>query len=133
MPVRPWIRSGNRAMRRINLIARRVNQGFLPNGFSSDELNTFEEFELKTCTVQPASGAELETLGEGYKDRSAYTIFSQTSANPAIEGTTSNPDEVFLGGRYTSDPGWFLVMREAPWQNGHINHHKLLVVRKNDK
>ena len=138
MPVRRWTRTTRSALPRLNLTARTVTQQFLPNGYSSDEMVTFEEFTLKACTIQPASGEELETLGEGYKEVEAYNIFTATNANPAIEGTRSNPDEVFLdmgisSGELASDPGWFIVAQRKAWRNQVVPHYHLLVVRKNDQ
>lgn len=133
MPVRAIQRSNRRSLPRRDLVARRVTTETLDNGYFSDGLTSFEEFPLKVCTVQPAQGEELETLGEGYKGLEAFNIFTQTRANPAIEGTDKNPDEVFLSDRYASDPGWFLVMTAKPWRNQVIPHYHLLVVRKNDK
>lgn len=131
MPVRPYRRTNRSALPRVNLQARRVTQNFLDNGYPTE--NTFTDFTLESCTVQPAGGEELETLGEGYKDLEAYNIFTRTDAKPAVEGTDSNPDEVFLSSRYASNPGFFLVMRRKAWQNQVVPHYHLLVVRKNDR
>lgn len=130
MPVRGWRRTTKSGLKRINLTARHVVNTFTANGRAG--LKQYEEFPLNTCTIQPATGEELETLGEGYRDREGYNIWTATSANPAIEGTSSNPDEVFLDERFASNPGWFVVMNRKPWQNGHVVHYHLLVVRRNE-
>lgn len=93
--------------------------------------DTVVEFTLENCTVQPASGTELETLPEGYRDAEVFNIFTNTPLRTAIRGTDSKADEVFLGSPYTPKEGYFTVIQSKAWQNGVINHYHAVVVRKN--
>jgi hypothetical protein len=89
------------------------------------------DFTLKACTIQPASGDELKTLDEGYRDAELFTIFTETIVRTALRGTSQKADEVFISTPYTAVAGWFTVLKSKPWQNRIVPHYQILVVRKN--
>lgn len=114
----------------VDLNARTVETTFDSSNYPTGE--TYTTFTLSTCTVQPASGTDLRVLPEGLRDSEVYNIFTETDAQPALEGTTSKSDEVFLSSDYASDEGWFVVVKRKAWRNNIIPHYHLMVVRKND-
>lgn len=93
---------------------------------------SYVTFTFRTATVQASTGDEIEVTAPGLKDKEVFHIFTETRGNPTVEGSQSPGDQVFLDSRYTSDPGWFTVIRAKPWQNNVINHYDLLVVRENE-
>jgi hypothetical protein len=129
MAARTYRRGKRQAIRRLDLQAR-------TNDVTLDARNrptgeSFNNFTLVDCTVQPTSGDVLQTLPEGFRDAETYNIFTDTEAKPAIRGTNQKADEVFLDTPFTSLAGWFTVIKVKSWQNQHIPHYQLIVVRKN--
>ena len=129
MAVRSFKRTKRRALRRQDLQAQ-------SNVLTMDSRNnptgsTSEPFTLVNCTIQPASGDELQTLDEGLRDAELFTIFTDTPVRTAVRGTANQPDEVYLDNPYTPSAGWFTVIKSKVWQNSVIPHYKILVVRKN--
>jgi hypothetical protein len=92
---------------------------------------TFNNFTLENCTVQPASGNDLQVLEEGQRNMEVFNIFTSTSVKPTIRGADQKGDEVFLDTPFTTVAGWFTVVKVKVWQNQHVSHYHILVVRKN--
>lgn len=124
------LRRNKSGIPRVTLQARRRVKTLNPDGYATTTTNT--SFDLLQCTVQPASGDDLLVVPEGLRDKEAFNIFTQTNANPAVEGTNSPGDQVFLTTRYASDEGWFTVVKRKAWQNGVINHYHLIVIKENE-
>lgn len=129
MAVRPYRRSKRGGIPRIDLTARTVQIVFDTRNRPTSE--TFVEFTLDSCTIQPASGSDLEVLPEGLRDSEAFNVFTNTPLKTAIRGTTEDGDEVFIPSPYTQVPGYFSVIKVKAWQVGVIPHYRVLVVRDN--
>lgn len=123
-------RSKRGGIPRVDLQARRVSNILDERNRPVD--NAVEMFTAENCTVQPASGADLLTLPEGYRDAEVFNIFTDTALRTAVRGTDSKADEVYLSEKYTPRAGYFTVIQSKAWQNGVIDHYHVVVVRANN-
>lgn len=79
-----------------------------------------------TSSVQPLSGNEIETLPEGLRERANYWLYTSFELRTINQQTKTPPDEVILFGKT------FIVKKVEAWQNGVINHYKVLVSEADD-
>lgn len=106
---------------RFKLKGRRVEETL--DDFSRPISITNTEFDVLDCTIQPVTGNDLLALGEGFRTKSVYAIFTSTLI---FEGDNTNrkPDEIEIYSK------WYRVARVEIWQNGVASHYKCICVEK---
>ena len=77
------------------------------------------------ASVQPLSSEEQETLPEGFREKSAYKLYTDFKLNAVNEGTKEPGDKVNI---YNND---YLVIVVNIWGNNVINHFKAIAVELN--
>lgn len=103
---------------RKDLIVIRVGDGFLDErGIWLDGTDTYLTIK---ASVQPTPAKVLETLPEGYRTKSTYTLYTNTRLRVSEDGL-SNPDNVLI------EDQLYQAIRIASWQNKLINHYQILV------
>ncbi len=98
----------------------RYAQGSFINNIWVNGVETI--FTIK-ASVQPSQAEVMEMLPEGYRDKGAYTLYTDTELNISVAGTTS-PDIVLINGQR------HIVKIVEPWGNDLINHYKVIVVNE---
>lgn len=74
------------------------------------------------ASIQPTPAEVMETLPEGHRTKSAYTLYTETEL--FTSSRTGDPDMVTLGiDRY-------LVTKVERWQNHLIDHFEIVVVKE---
>jgi len=74
------------------------------------------------ASVQPATTEDLQSLPEGRRQLGAYKLYTDTQLQSVLENA-NNPDIVVINGED------YEVAQVEPWQNGIVNHYKILAVR----
>jgi len=80
-----------------------------------------------TCSAQPITGKEMETLPENRRNTSAYTVFTETELQTTNDATGLKPDRLTLFGKVCE------IIQVQPWQNGLINHYECIASEIDDK
>jgi hypothetical protein len=75
------------------------------------------------ANVQPTPAEVMETLPEGYRDKDAFTLYTNTELFTA-EDNQSNPDIILLYGKR------FFVAKKEIWQNTILSHYEIVVVKE---
>ena len=83
-------------------------------------------YTLKECTVQPYVGDDLILAGDGFQNKSAYTIFTNTAVTEGLEGSTRKADEIQL---YND---WYKVVKVKNWMVGVIPHYEVVCIRMDE-
>ena len=89
----------------------------------------WQEDEVSTSTIQASIQATevevLQILPEGYRTRTSYTLFTDSSLLTAEAGVRT-PDIVVI------DNERFIVVSSMPWQNlASTQHYEVVVVKEN--
>ncbi len=79
-----------------------------------------ETFIIK-ANVQPVPAIVMETLPEGYRNKSSFILYTNTELNTS-EDNESIPDVVILYGKR------YLVTKKEIWQNTILSHYEIIVV-----
>ena len=115
------IRKRRGAIPRRNLQARSVV--YTVDKFNRPTTPTYNLFTLENCTIQPYVGEDFLVAGEGFQNKKAFTIFTDTSVSVGEEDSNIKPDQV-----YVMD-GWYRVVKVKPWLNNVISHYEIVVVK----
>lgn len=92
------------------------------------ETETTEQLTLENCGLHPVTGWALQTLGEGYRDKRAWHLYTTTSIGFIVEGSDKKPLKVEV------KPGiWAVAIRAEDWEYGLQSHTKLTLVEENDR
>lgn len=77
-----------------------------------------------TASIQATDVELLQTLPEGYRTRTSYTLITDSKLSTADDGKA--PDIVII------DEKRFIVIAVMPWQNiDGMGHYEVIVVREN--
>lgn len=80
-----------------------------------------------TCSAQPLTGKEMETLPENRRNTSSYRVFTETELQTTNDATGLKPDRLTLFGKLCE------IIEVQPWQNGLINHYSCVASEIDDK
>jgi len=99
-------------------IGKRTTAGTLLKGQSVPGSTSVLNFD---ASVQPLSGRERETLPEGLREKGAHRLYTDFALRTDNQKTKDPADEVTLFDKR------HIVVRVDPWQNGVLNHFKVIV------
>lgn len=73
------------------------------------------------ASFQPANGEDLQNLPEGARSSNTFKIYTKTKITNVKQGTTTRGDLI------TFNSIVYEAIHVAPWQNGTMNHYKVIV------
>jgi len=76
------------------------------------------------ASLQPITGSEIKLLPEDRREEELCKIYTDTALIGSLKGNTGNCDIVEING---SD---YEVVKTLPWQNGVINHNKIILSKR---
>lgn len=107
---------------KVNLTGTRYGTGTrLPNGRYVEGGTTALSF---TANHQPLTGSEMLELPEGERVRNVRKLYTATTLRPADVSTKARADEVDIDGET------YVVFRTMPYNMGVLDHHKVIVIRR---
>lgn len=89
---------------------------------------TYTPFSVINCTIQPASGSDLKTLDEGFRNKEVYILRTETAVIAVDEGSPRLSDQIQFNG--VSGLDWFDVIKVKNWSVGVIPHYEVIIVRQ---
>lgn len=72
-------------------------------------------------SFQPAQGEDLQDLPEGVRSSNTFKIYTKTEVKNVKQGTDVRGDLI------TFKDTVYEALDVAPWQNGTMNHYKVIV------
>lgn len=83
----------------------------------------YEEFTIKSASLQPISGKTLKALPEGYRSKAQYSFWTETEMQGLEQGTDHLPDQILIDGQ------WYSVYSLKDWtRTSFLVHHHCVAI-----
>lgn len=114
------------------LLPRKIlNARVITSSLDEDNLPlppTVQNILLENCGVHPITGYKLMAMGEGFRDKRLWEVYTTTPLPYKVEGEGVSPPEIEVKPNI-----WAVVVGADEWEYTIQSHTKYVVVEKNER